>query len=210
MLQTETVEPGTLALLREIMTLKELNQFNLVGGTNLSLRFGHRKSIDLDLFTNQEFDSGYLLSKLIKLFPGLTVIKQGKIMLFLFIKGIKVDFVFIPFSYINPFEEIDGIRFASVQDIIAMKLNAIAMRGVKKDFWDIYELLNHYNIGQMLEFFQVKYPNHDIFSVVRSLQYFTDADNQADPHPLKVVSWNQVKTRITDSVNRFIDNEYSK
>ena len=207
MLQTETVEPGTLALLREIMTLKELNQFNLVGGTNLSLRFGHRKSIDLDLFTNQEFDSGYLLSQLIKLFPNLTVITQGKIMLFLYIKGIKVDFVFIPFSYINPVEEIDEIRLASVQDVIAFKLNEIAVQKAKSDFWDLYDLLTHYSVKQMIGFFQEKYPNHDIFSIIRSLQYFSDADNQVDPQPLTKVSWSQIKVKIRNSVNGFIDDE---
>ena len=59
----QTVEPGTLGLLKELMTLDELKQFALVGGTILSLRFGHRLSIDLDLFTNQPFDSEYKLKK---------------------------------------------------------------------------------------------------------------------------------------------------
>jgi hypothetical protein len=56
MLHTETVEPGTFSLLKELMKLPALQEFSLVGGTALSLRFGHRSSIDLDLFYHERFD----------------------------------------------------------------------------------------------------------------------------------------------------------
>lgn len=56
MLQTQTVKSGTLSILRDLMTIPELNGFALVGGTALSLLYGHRTSIDLDLFSTQKFE----------------------------------------------------------------------------------------------------------------------------------------------------------
>ncbi len=204
MLQSQTVEPGTLGLLKELMALDELKQFVLVGGTNLSLRFGHRLSIDLDLFTNQPFDSEYIRDRLTELYSEIIVTGQGEKSLFLFINRIKIDIVCALFDNIQPVDEIEGIRLASIPDIIAMKLNAIARRGVKKDFWDVVELLNHYSLSQMVEFFKAKYPKHDIFHVVRSLVYFEDAEAQKDPDPLKEVTWEQVKIRMREEVNSYI------
>ena len=204
MLQSQTVEPGTLGLLKELMALDELKQFVLVGGTNLSLRLGHRLSIDLDLFTNQSFDSEYIRDRLTERYSEIIVTGQGGKSLFLFINRIKIDIVCALFDNIQPADEIEGIRLASIPDIIAMKFNAIARRGVKKDFWDVVELLNHYSLSQMVKFFKAKYPNHDIFHVVRSLVYFEDAEAQKDPDPLKEVTWEQVKIRMREEVNSYI------
>ncbi len=131
MLQSQTVEPGTLGLLKELMTFDDLKQFVLVGGTNLSLRLGHRLSIDLDLFTNQPFDSEYIRNRLSELYSDTIVMGQGKTTLFLFINRIKIDIVCALFDNIQPVDEIEGIRLASIPDIIAMKFNAIARRRVK-------------------------------------------------------------------------------
>jgi len=56
MLHTEAVEPGALSLLKELMTVPALRAFSLVGGTALALRYGHRNSVDLDLFYHEKFD----------------------------------------------------------------------------------------------------------------------------------------------------------
>ena len=205
MLQSQTVEPRTLELLKKIMQIPDLKDFVLVGGTNLSLRLGHRLSIDLDLFSNKIFDPQEISDVLIDVFPQTIIVSQSKTMLFLFIETIKIDIVYIPQSYIQPVEEIDGIRLASIPDIIAMKLNAIARRGVKKDFWDIAELLDSYSVAEMIDFFKMKYVNNDIFSILRSMMYFEDAEIQKDPDPLKKITWSAVKKKVKTAVKQYID-----
>ncbi len=75
-----------------------------------------------------------------------------------------------------------------------MKLNAIADRGSKKDFYDLAELLRHYTVRQMIEFFSGRYPSTDPFTVIRSLAWFEDAEQEPDPLPLNAITWNEVKT----------------
>ncbi len=85
-----------------------------------------------------------------------------------------------------------------------MKLAAMSSRGVKKDFWDVAELLNHYKLEDMLSFFATKYNAADPFFVVRSLTYFEDAERQIDPQPLKKITWTQVKKKVEKAVKNFL------
>ena len=196
MLQTQTVDRHTLGLLKDLMATPELQQFALVGGTNLSLRLGHRLSVDLDLFTNESFDTEGIARILTARFPNTTIASRSTNMLFAYINEVKIDMVLLPYPYISPIEEYDGIRLVSLPDIMAMKMSAVAGRGVKKDFWDIAELLDMYSLAEMIAFYKEKYASHDIFHLVRALAYFTDAENQKDPDPLKKITWKQVKTKI--------------
>lgn len=205
MLHTQTVTGATLGLLKELMALPELRQFGLVGGTNLSLRFGHRVSIDLDLFTNEPFNTETTYNQLETRFPNILQASQSDTMLFLYINEVKIDMVLLPYPYLNLMEEIEGIRLVSLEDIAAMKLSAIARRGVKKDFWDIAELLDVFSLDEMMEFYKAKYSSRDIFHLLRSLVYFNDADPQKDPHPLKKLTWNQVKSKVQKAVKRYLD-----
>lgn len=205
MLHMQTVTGATLGLLKELMSLPELSQFGLVGGTNLSLRFGHRVSIDIDLFTNEAFNTEATYNHLEARFPNILQASQSETMLFLYINEVKIDMVLLPYPYLNPMEQIEGIRFVSLEDVAAMKLSAIARRGVKKDFWDIAELLDVFSLDEMLEFYRAKYSSRDIFHLLRSLVYFNDADPQKDPDPLKKVTWNQVKDKVQKAVKRYLD-----
>lgn len=205
MLHTQTVTGATLGLLKELMSMLELNQFGLVGGTNLSLRFGHRKSIDLDLFTNEPFNTETIYNKLEARFSNILQASQSETMLFLYINEVKIDMVLLPYLYLNPMEEVEGIRLVSLEDITAMKLSAIARPGVKKDFWDIVALLDVFSLDEMIEFYRAKYSSRDILHVLRSLVYFNDADPQKNPDPLKKVTWNQVKGKVQKAVKRYLD-----
>jgi hypothetical protein len=142
MLYTQTVGPATLELLMQIMAIPELNGFALVGGTNLSLRLGHRKSIDLDLFTNEPFNSIKVQQAIHDHFPVSKKLDEMKQTLWYEINGVKTDLILHQYTYLHPIEEQNGIRLLSIDDIIPMKLGAVAGRGAKKDFWDIAELLN--------------------------------------------------------------------
>lgn len=187
------------------MALPELSEFVLVGGTNLSLRFGHRISVDLDLFTNKLFDREDVLNGIIKVLPKSIKIDERKQTIWMNIEGVKVDVILHEYPYLRNVEVIDNIRFMSIEDLIPMKLEAMATRGVKKDFWDIAELLNHYTLQQMAEFYQAKYPNSDIGHVILSMTYFVDAELQKDnPEGLKGITWEQVKTIMKTTVENYV------
>jgi hypothetical protein len=208
MLYTETVEPGTLGLLKELMAQKELEQFRLAGGTALSLILGHRSSIDLDMFTDNTFDQELVAYTLADKYPSFSSkgIKSPRL-LFTYINNIKVDFVntFEKFAY--PYEVKDGIRFASTQEIIALKLNAVAGRGAKKDFWDIHELLNHYSFEDMMSFYYKRYPNNSLMMVCKSITFFGDADLEPDPHCFKNLNWENIKKDIIKKINIYLQTQ---
>lgn len=205
MLHQETVTGATLGILNNLMAMPELRQFALVGGTNLALRFGHRLSVDLDLFTNEPFEPEMVYRVLESRFEGTVMASQSEQMLFLFIGDLKVDMVLLPYPWLQPFEEVDGIRLASLPDVAAMKLSAIARRGVKKDFWDIAAFLEVYTLDELVDFYKEKYSSRDIFHLLRSLVYFEDAEAQKDPEPIKKMSWAEVKNSVSSAVQRYVD-----
>jgi predicted nucleotidyltransferase component of viral defense system len=200
-----TVEDKTYQLLQQLMQIPELENFVLVGGTNLSLKFGHRISIDLDLFTNEPFNTQEVFTGIITELPQTIKIDERKQTIWLNIDGIKVDIILHKYPYLKPIEIIDGVRFMSIEDIIPMKLEAMATRGVKKDFWDIGELLNHYSLNQMFEYYQMKYPNSDIGHVILSMTYFVDAEIQKDnPDDLRGITWELVKNKMKNTVAEYV------
>ena len=136
MLHKETVDASTLELLKQLMADKRLEGFVLVGGTALSLQMGHRVSVDLDLFVNRDFEAEELREYLER-----TYHLQTDYLAFATVKGeidgVQVDCIAHSYPWIGPFVEEDGIRLASMEDICAMKLNAIAGNGTRiKDFID--------------------------------------------------------------------------
>lgn len=207
MLQIQTVEPRTLSLLREIMELPFLQQGYLVGGTALSLVYGHRVSIDLDIFINEEWDRETLLKKLSGHFKNRLQLEgsSAKWAIFCFIDGIKVDFINYPHEKVAPPNIIEGIRMYHTDDIVAMKINAILGRGKKKDFWDIAELTKYYSLQEMMKLHTKKYPNQLLLiSIPQVLIYFTDADQSADPISLNGQTWEGVKQTIRKTVREYL------
>lgn len=207
MLHTETIEPGTFSVLKKLMTLPQLNDFSLVGGTALSLKYGHRKSIDIDIFSNKKFDQKKVIDTIAKEYKSSFNYKDGlsEIGIFCFIENVKVDIVHYPHPLITPIIKIEGIRMYSDDDLAAMKLNAMLGRGVKKDFWDIYELLHHYTLEQMMEWHSRKYPNYMLLiSIPQALIYFEDADKTEEPVSMKGQNWESVKKYISEKVDEYL------
>src|SRR5258706_10946466 len=135
MLHTETVEPGAFSVLKQLMEISELKDFSLVGGTALSLCFGHRMSIDLDFFSNKQFENNIIVDALKNKFQDKFIMeeKPPQFGIFCYLNDVKVDIVFYPHPLIRPTLNIDEIRMFSIEDIIAMKVQAILGRGKKKD-----------------------------------------------------------------------------
>lgn len=207
MLHTETVEPRTLSLLKKLMVLPSLKPFSLVGGTALSLRYGHRSSIDLDLFFHEQFNQGQIIDELETTFQNKFVYKlpQTQFGIFCFINEIKVDIVHFPHLPILEIDEVDNIRMYSNADIAAMKIQAILGRAKKKDFWDLYELLLHYPLQQLIDWHKQKYPSQMLaISIPHAITYFADAEESETPVSFKNQTWEQIKKAISKSVSDYL------
>ena len=198
MLRFDAVPESVKLLLERLVSQAALEGFALGGGTSLALRFGHRESVDLDFFTGREFSPEDLLGKLA--LDGATVINRAANSLTLDVGGVKLDLLRHAYRMLEPTERIDGVPLVSLPDLAAMKLNAIANRGAKKDFYDVSELLGHFTIRQMIDFFTLKYPATDPFTVIRSLAWFEDAELEPDPVPLKGQTWSGVKAMVCGAV----------
>ena len=176
MLPNKTIETPILELIKSLQSKPYLQGFYLVGGTALALHFDHRKSIDIDLFSNFDFDASGLLEQIhqdysYQLFYSASNTLKG------YIGDINVDILAHRYKLIAEPEVVRGVGLLSVPDIIAMKLNAISTSGQRsKDFIDIYYLLPKYNIGKMLEYYQLKYEQQNAAFVLKSLIYFEDVD----------------------------------
>ncbi len=204
MLQTQTVVPELLELLKKIMNEKLFRDYFLVGGTSLSLQIGHRNSIDIDLFGNCEINQNLFIEKL-KDYGEVIVSQSSKNILITEVNGIKLDFVNYKYPLLSDSIEIDQIRMLSIMDIAAMKLNAIAGRGSKKDFIDLYFLLNEFTLREMLDFYLQKYSDGSEFMVQKSLTYFEDANNQLNPKMLhQSFNWEICKQKIIEEVIKLL------
>ena len=200
MFHFSTVDPETYALLQTVFKVPFVkNQFALAGGTALALQTGHRKSIDLDLFSDKPF----IPLDVENLLAGNTgwnyqPIGRGERMLFCLINQIKCDFVNEPFPLIQPFLEHDGVKLYSLKDIAAMKMRTICGRGKKKDFFDLYTLLHLFGWKEMLKWFELKYGASQLFFLWKSITYFVDADEDIDIRGFApyTASWEEVKASI--------------
>lgn len=205
MLHYQAIDSTTLELLKKLIRLAGFEQLRLAGGTSLALQYGHRKSIDLDLFGEFTLDTIMLSSYLgsmgeVKILQNLQHIKSY------LINGIKVDIVNYPYPWIGPLLSIDQVRLASDRDIGAMKLAAITGRGAKKDFFDLYFLLKRFTLRELLSFYNQKYMDGSAFMVIKSLVYFEDAEADVDPVQLIPASWSDVKSSIVHHQKEYLDN----
>lgn len=182
-------------LLQCLMAAEVLSDFYLAGGTALALRFGHRVSVDLDLFISDSFESEVVADRLIRE-HGMAEVTAQENTVSGWIHGIKVDCLAHRYPLVADPECVDGVRMLSTPDIVAMKLNAIANRGSKKDFWDLYELKRNMSRQELLSYYTGKYPNGNRWAVERALSYFDDAEREPDPMCLKGRRWDQIKEEI--------------
>jgi hypothetical protein len=206
MLQTKAVDEKVLGLIRRIQSLSCMNGFFLVGGTALALFLGHRKSIDIDLFTDSAFDEQPILEQLAMgfnfelHFASRNTLKGS-------VDGVKTDILAHRYPYVEEPVNMDGIRLLSMPDIAAMKLNAISINGQRiKDFIDLYFLLERYSIHDLITFYRKKYTLQNDAIVLKSLVWFEDVEPGDWPEVIKEpkLTWNTVKKKLTRSVKEYL------
>ncbi len=206
MLHREAVKSELFGLLIELFNDEYFNDYFLVGGTALALKYGHRVSVDIDLFTRKEIDIDELLQRTHD-FGTIEVTGSNKGGLNVLIDGIKVDFVRHDYPLIMPVEAYNDFRLLSNIDIAAMKIGAIISRRSKKDFIDFYRLSKDFSLKQMIDAYTQKY-GHQLFvsAVLKSLTEFSVADSETTPKLYLDENWEEIKSNIKDFV---IDNSFN-
>lgn len=197
MLQQEAVEKGTLDLIKRFMADQQFNAFYLVGGTALALKIGHRKSIDIDLFTDTLFNAAEVASHIETSYQAINVrsLKNG---VFSIVDGVKVDVIAHQYPLLNAIEEVEGIRMLSLLDIGAMKLNSIHGNGTRlKDFIDVYALLEHLPLQELLQACECKYPDINTAMARNALLYHNDIEHSEKVDFIgKEIAWPVVAERL--------------
>ena len=206
MLQKQTILPETLEILTRLQALNSLGSFMLGGGTALALRYGHRMSDDIDLFSSVAFDVQVIKKEIATEFSQSSVVyfEIREKCLLLQVDQIKIDLLSYEYPLLNSSEVFDNITLMSEKDNICMKWSAMANRGTKKDFYDVHEILKRYQVREVLDWYGEKYDDHEIGFVLRSAVYFADAEKTPDPISLIDLDWLEVKSSIKEAVSAFL------
>jgi hypothetical protein len=217
MMHWYTTGPELQTMLRQLMVEPLFDPFCLVGGTSLSLQWGHRLSVDIDLFTDSTYGQidfsglvawfrdhyAYLDGNFaeptglgISLFAGTSVES-----------AVKIDLYYTD-AFIRPVLHDDGIRIADFADVLAMKLDIIGRKGGggrKKDFWDLHRAMDYTNLHQMLDMYAQRYPyGHTTHDLLTGLTSFSFADDDFEPLCLEGKHWELIKEDIRNWVRGFL------
>jgi hypothetical protein len=192
---TPGITPAQRAALEALSPILEAGTY-LAGGVAVALLVGHRMSRDLDLFAG-EVDPDQLAQRAASL-AGSTIVSRAPGTLYLEIGGVPTSIIGYKYPLLRQTARSRdiAIEIAAPEDLVCMKLSAIASRGAKRDFWDLSVLLAHQglDVPGALDLYRQKYAAEDIGHVVRSLVYFGDAEAEPSPAELSSQEWQRVKT----------------
>lgn len=217
MLYYNTINKLIKTSLETLMLSPLFNSFRLVGGTALSLQKGHRISIDIDLFSDVPYGSidfkqidqyikatfpySYHLSDLNPAIGKSYTISNNKD------ETIKLDLFYTDIFIQAPLIE-DNIRMATIEEIIAMKIDVVQRGGRKKDFWDLHLLLIDYDLSTMLALHEKRYPySHSKKLILKNFTNFKPADDDFDPICLLGNQWEFIKEDIIEAVVNYKKNK---
>jgi len=202
----ECLNKNQIKVLKKLGFLRKYG-FYLAGGTALALQLGHRKSMDLDFYTSKIFDYKKLRKELEKKFKEAIFIQGSEGTLIMKLDKVSASFFYYPYPLIFPtIKHNDFPSIADIKDIATMKLIAIADRGIKRDFYDVYFLLKELSLEEIFKWVKKKYPKFNIYSAVRGLTYFEDAEKkkyQRRVYLFKYVSWPKVKKFLIEKTNEY-------
>ncbi len=174
--------------------------FYLAGGTALSIYFGHRASKDLHWFLPGSMGDALMLADSLRSAGlSLTVTQTGPGTLHGTMSGVRVSFLEFRYPLLRSLTAWTEGRcaLASLDDLACMKLSAIAQRGDRKDFCDLYFLgTRHRPLQEMLELYRRKFGVRDVAPVLYGLVYFDEAEEERMPRMLSKVSWSRMKKTI--------------
>lgn len=194
----EVISPTTKKSLERVSSLPIFQSAYLAGGTALALQLGHRYSHDLDFFSPEEFDEQNAIQQIANALPDFSLERQEWRTILGFVGDIRFSLFFYQYPLLFPAREFYGIVIADAKDIAAMKIAALAGRGTKRDFIDLYVILQEkhlVSLEDILELYDKKFGKlaQNNVHIIKSLGYFESADSEAMPQMIKEISWEEVK-----------------
>lgn len=201
----ESISEKTRTVLEKIGQSNIGKKFYLAGGTALAIKLGHRQSIDLDWFSRENFSNTDLKKELSGL-GDFVLDNESEGTINGSLDQIRVSFFCYDYSQLFPLIQFERINLADERDIAAMKIDAISSRGSKKDFIDLYFLLEKYSLLELIDFFETKYKGikYNKLHIFKSLVYFDDAENEPMPVMTQKAEWEKIKERIGVEVRKLI------
>lgn len=185
--------------LDRLRQVRGVERFYLAGGCAVAHHLHHRTSADLDLFsrkagTGLESFRAAILEEI----PSARVMERSDVTLKLRVEGIPIDVVEYPYPLLLPVEPgPEGFPVAARLDLAVMKLAAIARRGIRRDFWDLHELLaSGLTLAEVATGYRKRFKKAepDLYHVLRALTWFEDAEKQTVfPAGLSVARWKKIR-----------------
>jgi len=203
----EAMTPGALALIPRLAPTVTRHRFILAGGTSLALLLGHRLSFDLDFFSEQDVLPDLLMGELRKAHLNPEVMQLAPETLSVVIEEVKVSFFQYPYPFVDLPQPYEGLTVASILDVAAMKLIAIAQRSARRDFVDLYVILQQMPFRTVAARVVQRYGAGLIepVAVGKGLTWFDDADGEPDPQYLgQPLRWDDVKAFFASSFRQFV------
>ena len=209
MLHRETISDSLFSTLEKLCQAPAMSAFRLVGGTALALQLGHRKSDDLDFFTDVSFDAPAIKKTVNSLQGKATLIAE---------KPTGVSFILdpqnghVPFKidiynwgakFIKPPIEEGLVRMASLEDIAAFKLEAACSRKEKKDYVDIAEILKEFSFETMLNCYREKFPYADARVILSEIVNTEGLEKSPDPVMLEELTPAQAVLQVYSNVKAY-------
>lgn len=201
------ISPAERGALAELRRAGLLDGFYLAGGVAVAHYLGHRSSNDLDLFSMREdIDLGELRRRAVAKI-GAEVVAESDATLRLRVGRTAIDVVRYPYRLLGRTTAgPEGVRVASPRDLAVMKLAAIAKRGVRRDYWDLYEILTRTKLtlrvacDDYVRKFGVT--QADLYHVLRALTWFEDAESDPLPRGLQRAQWRRIRAWFEEQVGR--------
>ena len=177
-------------------------RFYLAGGTALALRMGHRRSVDLDFFSETDEIHARTRQELIYAFStrAAQVIENVDGDLLMLVDGLHVGFFSYGYPLLDPLQSLENVALASLLDLGLMKLDAVIGRGSRKDFYDLYIISGQIPLPDLLSAGERKYPQVRDFPLMalEGLLQFDNADRDLQPAMLVDLPWEDVRQFIVD------------
>lgn len=201
----EVIPASTEATLTALRDANLLNSFYLAGGTGLALQLGHRLCLDLEFFAPEHFDQEALLQRMQNL-AEFALVAKAPYTLHATIEKTKVSFLGYAYLVLYPSTPFLGVAIADPRDIACMKVSAIASRGTKRDFVDLYFCAKRFGLKEVLRMFETKYAqtHYSKIHILKSLTFFADAEKDPMPHKLESLDRGEVKQFFLREAPRLI------
>lgn len=204
-MHTEALTSNTKRVFESLGDATLTKNVYLAGGTALALYYGHRFSVDLDWF-GQEFKFTEEFRHKLSLAGKLKVVSQSEDTFHGQLDDVEVSFFRYPYKLLFSKKKYNqNLYLADEKDIACMKLDAIASRGSKKDFVDMYFLLHNFSLETLIDLMPKKFEiEYNVSHLLKALTYFEDAERMPMPKMIRQARWEDIKKFLLSAVEQYM------